>query len=79
VTRPFTIGQRVALRIVPKLTAGLLALIGATLRFEVIAEEGARPETPPAKGHFLFLASLHPGGRLVFSTVSLLHFDQPEF
>ena len=53
-TRPFTIGQRVALWIVPKLTAGLLALIGATLRFEVIAEEGARPETPPAKGVFCF-------------------------
>jgi lysophospholipid acyltransferase (LPLAT)-like uncharacterized protein len=32
----------------------LLAAIGVTLRFEVIAEEGAIPATPPAKGIFCF-------------------------
>jgi lysophospholipid acyltransferase (LPLAT)-like uncharacterized protein len=36
------------------MTALVLALIGVTLRFEVIAEEGARPEAPPAKGIFCF-------------------------
>lgn len=40
--------------IVPRLTALVLALIGWTLRFEVIAEEGAVPATPPAKGIFCF-------------------------
>ena len=50
----FSFGQRVALWIVPKLTALLLAFIGATLRFEVIAEEGAIPETPPTMGIFCF-------------------------
>ncbi|MGC2635680.1 MAG: lysophospholipid acyltransferase family protein [Acidobacteriaceae bacterium] len=53
-TPRFTLGQRIALAIVPRATALLLALIGVTLRFEVIAEEGARPETPPAKGIFCF-------------------------
>ncbi len=51
---PFSFGQRVALAIVPRLTALLLAVIGLTLRFEVIAEEGAVPATPPAKGIFCF-------------------------
>ncbi len=50
----FSFGQSVALGIVPKLTALLLAVIGATLRFEVIAEEGAVPETPPTTGIFCF-------------------------
>ncbi len=50
----FSFGQRVALWIVPKLTALLLAMVGATLRFEVIAEEGAVPATPPAHGIFCF-------------------------
>jgi lysophospholipid acyltransferase (LPLAT)-like uncharacterized protein len=36
------------------LTALLLAVIGMTLRFEVIAEEGVVPATPPAKGIFCF-------------------------
>ena len=36
------------------MTALVLAAIGATLRFEVIAEEGAVPATPPAKGIFCF-------------------------
>jgi lysophospholipid acyltransferase (LPLAT)-like uncharacterized protein len=47
-------GQQVALWIVPKLTALLLALVGMTLRFKVIAEEGAVPATPPAHGIFCF-------------------------
>jgi lysophospholipid acyltransferase (LPLAT)-like uncharacterized protein len=50
----FSLGQRVALWIVPKLTALLLAVVGATLRFEVIAEPGAVPATPPARGIFCF-------------------------
>ncbi|HTW44884.1 MAG TPA: lysophospholipid acyltransferase family protein [Acidobacteriaceae bacterium] len=52
--RQFSFGQRVALWIVPRMTALMLAAIGATLRFEVIAEEGAVPATPPAKGIFCF-------------------------
>jgi lysophospholipid acyltransferase (LPLAT)-like uncharacterized protein len=54
VTPRFTLGQRVALWIVPRLTALVLAAIGATLRFEIIAEEGAVPESPPARGIFCF-------------------------
>jgi lysophospholipid acyltransferase (LPLAT)-like uncharacterized protein len=50
----FSFGQRVALAVVPRLTALVLALIGMTLRFEVIAEEGVVPATPPAKGIFCF-------------------------
>jgi lysophospholipid acyltransferase (LPLAT)-like uncharacterized protein len=48
------LGQRVALAVVPRLTALVLAAIGATLRFEVIAEEGVVPPTPPARGIFCF-------------------------
>ena len=50
----FSLGQRIALWVVPRLTAAVLALIGLTLRFETIAEEGAVPETPPARGIFCF-------------------------
>lgn len=50
----FNFGQRVALWIVPRLTALVLAAIGLTLRFEVIAEEGAVPASPPARGIFCF-------------------------
>lgn len=53
-SRRFSVGQRVVLWIVPRITALLLAAIGATLRFKVIAEEGAIPATPPAKGIFCF-------------------------
>ena len=52
--RQFSFGQRIALWIVPRATALILAAIGSTLRFEVIAEEGAVPATPPAKGIFCF-------------------------
>lgn len=54
VTPRFTFWQRVALWVVPRLTALVLAAIGVTLRFRVIAEEGAVPETPPARGIFCF-------------------------
>jgi len=50
----FSFGRRVALWVVPKLTALLLAIVGSTLRFEVIAEEGVTPATPPARGIFCF-------------------------
>jgi lysophospholipid acyltransferase (LPLAT)-like uncharacterized protein len=50
----FTLGQRVTLWIVPKLTALLLAMVGVTLRYEVIAEDGVIPATPPARGIFCF-------------------------
>ncbi len=43
-----------ALAIIPRLTALVLALIGMTLRFEVICEEGAVPESPPTTGIFCF-------------------------
>jgi lysophospholipid acyltransferase (LPLAT)-like uncharacterized protein len=52
--RDFSFGQRVVLWVVPKLTALLLATVGSTLRFEVIAEEGVAPATPPARGIFCF-------------------------
>jgi len=50
----FSFGQRIAIAVVPRLTALLLAIIGSTLRFDVIAEEGAVPETPPTTGIFCF-------------------------
>ncbi len=50
----FSFGQRIAIAIVPRLTALLIALVGLTLRFEVIAEEGAVPATPPPHGIFCF-------------------------
>ena len=46
--------QRIALAVVPRLTALVLAILGLTLRFEVIAEEGAIPAVPPARGIFCF-------------------------
>jgi len=52
--KDFTFSQRIALAVVPRLTAAILAVIGVTLRFEVIAEEGATPATPPPKGIFCF-------------------------
>jgi len=50
----FSFGQRIALWIIPRLAALLLAIIGVTLRFTIVAEEGAIPATPPAKGIFCF-------------------------
>lgn len=53
-SKQFSLGQRIAVAIVPRLTALLLALIGLTLRFEIITEEGAVPETPPNTGIYCF-------------------------
>jgi hypothetical protein len=39
----FTLGQRIVLAIVPRLVWALLAIVGRTWRFEVIAEEGVTP------------------------------------
>jgi len=50
----FTFSQRLALWIVPKATALVLAAIGVTLRFETIAEPGVTPATSPARGIFCF-------------------------
>lgn len=50
----FTLGQRISLLILPRLTALVIMLIGLTLRFEVIAEEEATPATPPVHGIYCF-------------------------
>ena len=39
----FTLGQRIALAIVPRMVWALLWVVGHTWRFEVIAEDGVRP------------------------------------
>lgn len=39
----FTLGQRIALAILPRIVWVLLSIIGRTWRFEVIAEEGVTP------------------------------------
>lgn len=50
----FSLGQRIAIAIVPRLVALFLRIVGLTLRFEVIAEQGAIPATPPPQGIFCF-------------------------
>jgi hypothetical protein len=42
-TPRFTIGQRIALAVVPQVVRALLWMVGLTWRFEVIAEEGVVP------------------------------------
>ena len=49
-TRRFSFPQRLALALAPRLAALLIALIGRTLRFVVIAEDGAAPAPLPAQG-----------------------------
>lgn len=39
----FTLGQRLALTVVPRIVWALFSLIGMTWRFEIVAEEGAEP------------------------------------
>ncbi len=39
----FTLRQRIALAVVPRLVRALLSIVGRTWRFEAIAEEGATP------------------------------------
>jgi lysophospholipid acyltransferase (LPLAT)-like uncharacterized protein len=50
----FSLGQRVALAIVPRLVSLGLRIVGMTLRFQVIAEEGAVPSASPPRGIFCF-------------------------
>jgi lysophospholipid acyltransferase (LPLAT)-like uncharacterized protein len=50
----FTFSQRIARVVVPPLTALVLAAIGVTLRFRVIAEEGAEPPRPYAHGIYCY-------------------------
>jgi len=39
----FTLGQRLVLAVVPRLVWVLLSVVGRTWRFEIVAEEGAKP------------------------------------
>jgi lysophospholipid acyltransferase (LPLAT)-like uncharacterized protein len=50
----FSVGQKIMLAVVPPLVALLLRIIGSTLRFEEVVEQGAVPARPPAKGIFCF-------------------------
>jgi hypothetical protein len=50
----FTFTQRIALTIVPRLSALIIAAIGITLRFKVMIEEGATPGTETPTGIFCF-------------------------
>lgn len=50
----FTFPQHIALVFVPPLTALVLAVIGITLRFRVIAEDGAVPPRPYANGIYCY-------------------------
>ena len=52
--RAFSLRERAVLAMIPRLVAGLIALIGSTLRFTVIAEEGATPAPLPARGIYCF-------------------------
>jgi lysophospholipid acyltransferase (LPLAT)-like uncharacterized protein len=42
-TSAFTLGQRLALAVVPRIVWALFSLIGLTWRFEIVAEEGSEP------------------------------------
>jgi lysophospholipid acyltransferase (LPLAT)-like uncharacterized protein len=44
----FSVSQRLAIAVVPRLVALLLRLLHRTLRYEVVVEPGAQPATPPA-------------------------------
>ncbi len=50
----FSSREQVLLAIMPRLIALWIALIGCTLRFRVIAEEGAAPAPLPASGIYCF-------------------------
>ena len=52
--RGFTLRDRLLLAIAPRLAALLIAVVGMTLRFEVVAEEGAAPAPLPARGIYCF-------------------------
>lgn len=44
----FSLSQRLAIAMVPRVAAFLLGLLHRTLRYEVVVEAGAEPATPPA-------------------------------
>ncbi len=50
----FSLRQRILLAVLSRLAALSVALIGATLRFTVLAEEGAAPAPFPAHGIYCF-------------------------
>ncbi len=52
--RPFSLRERILLAVVSRFVALWIALIGVTLRFVVIAEEGAAPAPLPARGIYCF-------------------------
>ena len=52
--RAISFRESVLLVLVPRLAAGLIALIGLTLRFVILAEEGAAPAPLPARGIYCF-------------------------
>jgi lysophospholipid acyltransferase (LPLAT)-like uncharacterized protein len=53
-TRRYSLSQRAALLLVPRLAALAILLIGITLRFEDLPEEGAVVQTPPNSGIWCF-------------------------
>ncbi len=52
--RAFSLRERLLLALIPRLAALLIAAIGKTLRFTVLAEEGAAPAPLPARGIYCF-------------------------
>ncbi len=53
-TRHFSLRERLLLAFISRFIALFIALIGSTLRFRVIAEEGAAPAPLPARGIYCF-------------------------
>jgi lysophospholipid acyltransferase (LPLAT)-like uncharacterized protein len=52
--RHFSLRDRMLLGVVSRLVAGWIALVGCTLRFEVVCEPGVRPAPLPAQGIYCF-------------------------
>jgi lysophospholipid acyltransferase (LPLAT)-like uncharacterized protein len=52
--RRFSLSQRILLAVIPRLVSLLLRLIGATLRFESLAEPGVVPPTEATPGVYCF-------------------------
>ena len=53
-TRTFSLRERLLLTLVSRLLALWIAAVGSTLRFVVVAEEGAAPAPLPARGIYCF-------------------------
>ena len=53
-TRSLSFRRRIAAYFIPHLAAFVIAAIGATLRFVVLAEDGAAPAPLPARGIYCF-------------------------